>query len=482
MAAMAQQAGITQTQSLTMTQQMLQSLEILQLSAMDLEAAVSQAVLENPLLERQEKTGEGDAPAEYKERSDSAETPEEWEAEAVESGMADLAETHTADMFSGSSSTSYTMETDDNQPPYWETLPDRTETLEAALLRQMRLLLEDRADWLIASSLIAHIEPSGYLTISLKEIAFALGAKPAQVEEVLCVMQQCEPAGVFARNLEECLRLQLEDQGLLSDEMARLLPLLELLGRGERRAVCRRAHIDDEQLSALLAIIRRLDPKPGACYQAEAQVITPDVTVAKAPDGRWRPMLNAEAFPAVSVQADYYRSLRSKVADKEEKHYLSQHYYQAGGFRKALMQRAESIYRVAVAICVRQQAFFEQGLAGLRPMTLKDIAQEVDLHESTVSRAVNGKYIGTPRGTFEMKALFTASVRSSMENVMHSSASVKERIRQIVAEETRILSDGAIARRLQDEGMEAARRTVAKYREALDIPSSVERRRLKKLG
>jgi RNA polymerase sigma-54 factor len=313
-------------------------------------------------------------------------------------------------------------------------------------------------------------------------MAQRLGVETEDVEAILSVVQQCDPCGVGARCLAECLTLQLKEKDRFDPAMAALVAHLDLLAKrdfAQLRRVCR---VDDEDLADMVAELRRLDPKPGLIFGGEpAQAVIPDVFVRPASDGGWAVELNGDALPRVIANKSYYARV-SRTKDAAGKSFIDEAWATANWLTRSLEQRAKTILKVATEIVRQQDAFFLHGVQHLRPLNLKAIAEAVSLHESTVSRVTSNKHMATPRGLFEMKYFFTASIAGSGGGDAHSAEAVRYRIRQLIQSESpaEVLSDDALVEALKAQGVDIARRTVAKYREAMRIPSSAIRRREKR--
>ena len=358
-------------------------------------------------------------------------------------------------------------------------------TLRQHLLEQLAVELTDPVDRLIGLHLIDLLDESGYVTGSLAELAATLGCPEQRVEAVLKVLQGFDPTGIFARGLAECLALQLAERDRLDPAMQALLDHLDLLARRELPKLMKLCGVDAEDMAEMVAEIRELDPKPAQAFDHQAaEPVIPDILMLARPNGAWRIELNADTLPRVLVNRGYHATVRARSRSREDRDYLAERLQQANWLVKALHQRATTILKVATEI-VRQQV-------GLPPCTGCEHLQAAQparpsptpgrqLHESTVSRVTSNKYIATPRGTFELKYFFTAAI-AGLGGEDHSAESVRHRIRALIDQESadKVLSDDTIVTILQREGIDIARRTVAKYREALRIPSSVQRRREKR--
>jgi RNA polymerase sigma-54 factor len=353
-------------------------------------------------------------------------------------------------------------------------------SLRDHLAEQLRLGLQTREERLIGAYLIALLDPAGRLSADPADVAQHLGASLAEVEAVRRRMMQFDPAGLFARSLAECLEAQLRERNRFDPAMAALLANLELLGRRDFKRLMPLCGVDWEDLQDMMREVRALDPKPGAAWDIAAlPPIIPDVLMRILPGGDFVLELNPETLPRVLVNETLFARVGKQIA-REDRLFLSEKLATANWLVKSLQQRAQTILKVASEIVQRQDGFFRHGVSHLRPLILRDIAEAVALHESTVSRVTANKYMATPRGTLELKYFFTNAIAGS-DGESHSAEAVRHRIRALVGAEhaADILSDDAIVVALRKEGVDIARRTVAKYRDALRIPSSVQRKREK---
>ncbi|WP_417465582.1 RNA polymerase factor sigma-54 [Kordiimonas sp.] len=360
------------------------------------------------------------------------------------------------------------------------------ENLHDFLLRQMAVAVQNPADRLIATHMIDLVDEAGYLNADdLGEISERLGCESDDVDRVLEVMQTLEPSGVFARSLGECLAIQLRELDRFDPAMEALIDNLELLAKRDMVALKRICGVDQDDIADMVKEIRALNPKPGLAYGGTSvQPVVPDIFVQKNRSGSWIVELNTDTLPKVLVNQQYLAELSEVAGGKEAKTFVSDCVSSANWLVKALDQRARTILKVSTALVKTQSHFFEHGVRFLKPLTLKDIADEINMHESTVSRVTNNKFMSCPRGMFELKYFFTSSISSGDGGDAHSSESVKFRLKELIDAESpkKILSDDKLVAMMQAEGIDIARRTVAKYREALRIPSSVQRRRLKNMG
>ncbi|MER9471462.1 RNA polymerase factor sigma-54, partial [Mesorhizobium sp. M0520] len=322
-----------------------------------------------------------------------------------------------------------------------------------------------------------------YMRADMAEIAARLGTDATAMAPVLAVCQTFEPAGIFARDLAECLLLQLAVRDRLDPAMKVLIANLELLARRDFQTLKRICGVDEEDLLDMLAEIRALDPRPGMAFSRGASdAIVADVEVRAANDGSWTVELNAETLPRVLVDHIYFAQVTPHAKNQAEKDFLAECLQNANWLTRSLDQRAKTILKVASEIVRQQDAFLVHGVRHLKPLNLRTVADAIGMHESTVSRVTANKYMLTPRGVFELRYFFTASIASSGGGDAHSSEAVRDRIKQLIDEEKAIdvLSDDAIVDMLRESGVDIARRTVAKYREGMNIPSSVQRRREKR--
>jgi RNA polymerase sigma-54 factor len=351
-------------------------------------------------------------------------------------------------------------------------------TLREHLLAQLAEEIKDPIDRVIGAHLVDQIDESGYVTVPLESVAQTMGCEAARVESVLHQLQRFEPTGIFARNLAECLALQLKERDRYDPAMQALVENLSLLACRDIPALLRLCRVDAADLAEMAAEIRALDPKPGLQFDgAIAHPVVPDVFVRPQGAG-WLVELNSDSLPRVLINTRYYAEVSTSTRDKAAKDYLADKYQSANWLVKALHQRATTILKVSREIVRQQEAFLRHGVQHLKPLVLRDIAQAIGMHESTVSRVTTNKYMVTPRGIFELKYFFTSAIAASSGGDALSAEAVRFRIKSLIDREAReVLSDDRIVDILLKEGVDIARRTVAKYREAMNIPSSVQRRR-----
>lgn len=354
-------------------------------------------------------------------------------------------------------------------------------TLADHLEGQLMLAISDPVERLIGQNLIDLIDEAGYLTADIAGVAERLGAPLATIQKVLAVVQSFDPPGIGARSLAECLAIQLKERDRYDPAMAALLSHLELLARREFNTLKRVCGVDDDDLAEMVTEIRRLNPKPGLAFGSGIiQPIVPDVFVRGSADN-WLVELNSETLPRVLVNQAYYSRVQKTTRNEREKAFLTDCMQTATWLTRSLDQRARTILKVAIEIVKQQDAFLTLGVQYLRPLNLRMVADAIGMHESTVSRVTSNKYMATPRGIFEMKYFFSSSISASNGGEAHSAESVRFRIKQMIDAESPddVLSDDTLVQKLREAGIDIARRTVAKYREAMRIPSSVQRRREK---
>ncbi|MDX3977970.1 RNA polymerase factor sigma-54 [Shinella sp.] len=510
--ALAASLFLRQSQSLVMTPQLMQSIQLLQMTHLELNQFIEQELEKNPLLE----VVSGDEGARDDERgTDAYSLPSEDRARAEdvsseEGFQPDLYDSATMSAGSASETSDGGLDNmfpDDAGPraadapeliDQWKSMPGGEggesydlddfvagrETLRDVLGAQLPFLLSDPIDRLVAQHLIDQLDEAGYLQGSTAETALRLGKPVAEVDRVLYRLQELDPPGVFARSLGECLAIQLRARDRFDPAMATLIDNLELLARRDFATLKKLCGVNEEDLLDMLAEIRKLDPKPGTRYETSlSEAVVPDIVVRAAQDGSWHVELNADTLPRVLVNRDYYASVSSRTRrDSEDQGFLNECLQTANWLTRSLDQRARTIMKVASEIVRQQDAFLLHGVDHLRPLNLKTIAEAIKMHESTVSRVTSNKFMLTPRGLFELKYFFTVSIGSAEGGDSHSAESVRHRIRTMITQEQpdAVLSDDDIVDILRKGGVDLARRTVAKYREAMNIPSSVQRRREKR--
>jgi RNA polymerase sigma-54 factor len=473
---------VRQSQSLVMTPQLRQAIQLLQFTNVEAAQFLEEEMLRNPLLEREGPAAEAQGAVASGVDRDDGPAPAGAESVLVPTVPLDTDFSNVYDPGLGSDQAGGEHRFDDGEEDAIGWIADRPAGLREHVEQQARLAFRDQAEWRIARALIAALEPSGWLAEPPEAIAASLGVALETLEAVRWKMLRFDPTGVFARDLAECLAVQLREQNRFDPAMAALIGHLELLGRRDYRALLAICGVDEADLRDMIAEIRRLDPKPGARFEMEpVRALIPDVIIRHAPDGTYVAELNPETMPRVLIRRGFHARMTVGAA-RETKQFLSENLQAASFLVRALEARAQTILRVATTIVQLQEGFFRVGIAQLRPLTLRDIAEALDLHESTISRVTANKSMATPRGIFDMKFFFTASLGGA-GGESHSASSVRHRIGALIEGEPAgaVLSDEALAKILQKEGIDIARRTVAKYREAMRIPGSAQRRRDKGL-
>ena len=477
---------LRQSQSLVMTPQLQQAIKLLALSNLEIEAFIGEALEANPLLEAGEVSREdSEAPGPAIEEP-SADGPASGDDSALDLDPAAL--DHDRDTGDGEWGAAASSLGSGDDLPGIDERGAAAETLAEYLEAQIGAAARCPHEQAIARHLIGLLDEAGYLTAPLREIAGELGIALAEAEQALAVVQTLDPTGVGARSLSECLALQAQEADRYDPCMARLIDNLDLVARGEFARLKRMCDVDDEDFADMLSELRSYDPKPGLRYGSSDQApITPDLLLSAAAGGGWDIRINEATLPRLVINREYYVELRSGCTDKASKAWLGEKLADANWLIKALDQRQKTILKTAAEIVKQQDGFFRRGVSELRPLTLKTVAEAIEMHESTVSRVTSNKYLHCDRGTFELKYFFTSGVGKVggvSEGEGASAEAVKARIRALCDGENpaKILSDDTLVDMLKAEGFDLARRTVAKYREAIGIGSSVQRRRQKKLA
>ena len=494
-----------QGQQLVLTPQLQQAIKLLQLSNLELSAFVEQELERNPLLERDERS---DGPALEKPEPAETQSFDETAADswlspsAPQADAAAVLDTAPENIYpdaapgdadagpdlgswAGVRQRMTSSSSGGDEDSSLDAYATRDISLKEHLLEQMAVAITDHTDRMIAHYLIDLVDEAGYVRVDLAELAERLGCAESLLASILGTLQTFDPPGVCARNLAECLAIQLKERNRYDPMIAAVIDNLQLLAEHNLAKLRKIVGCDMDELAEMIQEIKQLSPKPGLQFgEVEIQPVIPDVSVRAAADGSWIVELNADTLPKVLVNRTYYARVSKSPGAARDKDYLVDCLQTANWLVKSLDQRARTILRVSEEIVRQQDAFLTLGVKYLRPLNLKTVADALKLHESTVSRVTSNKYIATPRGIFELKYFFTSSINATGDGEAHSSESVRHRIREMIDAEspTAILSDDTIVERLAGEGIEIARRTVAKYREAMRIPSSVQRRREKSLN
>ncbi len=492
--ALTQRLELKQGQTLVMTPQLQQAIKLLQLSNLELADYVETELEKNPLLDREHAEAEAPAPEAPAEPADAAPLDKTLSEENF--GTAADLDAGRDDLYTDESRAERNTPSSSDPPlADWSRtgsgggdLDDDFEgsltaetTLKGHIESQLTIAGLPPHQRFIAEVLIESLDEAGYLRADLAEVAERLGASIEDCESTLAVLQGFDPAGVFARDLVECLSLQLKERDRLDPAMQTLLKRLDLVARRDLAGLSALCGLDLADITDMIAEIRTLNPKPGLAFGAEpVQPVVPDVYVRESTDGTWHVELNSDTLPRVLVNARYYAEVNRGARSREDKTYLTDCLNSANWLVKSLEQRARTIVKVASEIVRQQDSFLTSGVRHLRPLNLRLIADAIGMHESTVSRVTSNKYMATPRGVFELKYFFTSAIQSANGGEAHSAEAVRDRIKELVENEADdVLSDDRIVTILSNDGIDIARRTVAKYRDALRIPSSVERRRLR---
>jgi RNA polymerase sigma-54 factor len=492
--ALSQRLQLRQSQALVMTPQLMQAIKLLQLSNLDLVAYVDAELERNPLLERTGDDEPAEAPAPAAESGERAAEDGNWMGEELETSRESIEarlDTNLENVFPDDAppAPGHSASPDPGAYSEWsgvrngaredgdynlEAFVEAETTLTDHLTEQLGLAIADPASRLIGRYLIDMVDEAGYITGDLTTIAEKLGVGMPEIEAVLAVLQTFDPAGICARNLTECLAIQLRERDRFDPAMQAMVANLPLLAKRDLAALKRVCGVDEEDLADMIAELRRLDPKPGLAFgSAPVRPVIPDVFVRKGSDGGWAVELNSDTLPKVLVNQTYYADVSKTTKNDGEKSYLADCLQSASWLVRALDQRAKTILKVSTEIVRQQDAFLAHGVQYLKPLNLKTIADAIGMHESTVSRVTANKYMATSRGILELKYFFTSSIASADGGDAHSAEA-----------ETGgdVLSDDTIVDKLREAGIDIARRTVAKYREAMRIPSSVQRRREKQVA
>ncbi|MFP5514595.1 MAG: RNA polymerase factor sigma-54 [Alphaproteobacteria bacterium] len=533
--ALAQRLDLRQAQTLVMTPQLQQAIKLLQLSNIELSDFVDREIEQNPLLERDggpadggsdpvgdgaggeapggldgpggmeanglsidglngRDDGPGLAPSDGRTRDTVEMTSSDTLASSSEAPLdTDFENVYGDDRFSDGSDGGSEVYGSYGERGGRSGFEDDDSNLEATLTseknlrdhltEQLKIDLPDLGDQLIGLALIDMLDEAGWLVgFDAQALAEQLGCGADRVERVLAACQRFDPPGIFARSLKECLAIQLREKNRLDPAMAALLDNLELLAARNLPAIMKVCGVDAEDVADMVADIRKLNPKPALAFDhTPAQLVTPDILMRANPGGGWLIDLNPDTLPRVLVNHRYFARISDSAKNKADKEYISERFQSANWLVKSLHQRATTILKVASEIIRQQDAFFIHGVSHLRPLILRDIAEAIGMHESTVSRVTTNKFMATPRGVFELKYFFTSAIQGADGQASHSAEAVRHRIKTMIDAEKPddVLSDDKLVEILRAEGIDIARRTVAKYREAMKIPSSVQRRRAK---
>ncbi|MGD1885943.1 MAG: RNA polymerase factor sigma-54 [Cohaesibacteraceae bacterium] len=508
---------LRQNQQLAITPQLMQAIKLLQLSSLELSSFVERELMQNPLLERDDAdrdpadslpalATEGPEPISSSDdpASGSDEQRPDWTSDQLEvsaqsvadnldtaadnvfpedagpqttNGPSDLGSLQNAGSQIGNSSAGSDGGAD------LDSYLSRAVSLQDHLTEQLHLAVSDARQRLIGQMLIDAIDDNGYLRADVSDLATRLGTGEGDVEDVLGLLQTFDPCGVGARSVGECLSLQLADKNRFDPAMAALMEHLDLVARRDFAKLRKLCGVDQDDLVEMVEELRALDPKPGRAFTAApVEAAIPDLFVQELPEGGWGIELNSDTLPRVLVNRTYYAQIDRSSLSVDDRTYLSEQLQAANWLVKSLDQRARTIIKVGAEIVRQQDGFFAHGVDHLKPLTLRQVADSIEMHESTVSRVTSNKYVATPRGVFELKYFFTAAIQSADGGEAHAAEAVRQRIRKLIDAEDpkKILSAAQLVQLLRNEGIDIARRTVAKYRESLKIASSVQRRREKR--
>ena len=475
-----QNLKLKQSQSLVMTPQLQQAIKLLQLNNLELTELVNKELEENPFLENE--SSEEKVEKIEEETNDLSDSFESGESIADEPKIDDYDNRWDTDLNYQSYGKTTDSDSIDPGSVVEQTLSEKI-SLKGILKNQAELEFKSQTEKKISELLIDYIEPSGWITISIDELANFSGFDKTLIEKILLKMQNFEPNGVFARNLKECLIIQLRNEDKLNNSKKKLIENLELLGEGNLKELQKITNLREEELKENIKSIRLLNPKPGTKYSDENSIIfNPDVIVAKNNEN-WEVELNNSTLPKVTVNQEYINEIEGLNCSESDKKYITENLNSAKWLIKAIQQRNMTTLKISAEIVNQQKLFFEKGKKYLKPMILKDVAKKINMHESTVSRVTSEKLMLTPRGIFEMKIFFSASIGGTNDGDSFSAASVRESLKKLISNEpmNNPFSDEILVNKLNSQGISLARRTVAKYRELLNIPSSSIRRRMMKI-
>ena len=479
---------LRQSQSLVMTPQLQQAIKLLAASNLEIEAYIGEALEANPLLEAGNVSHEGGDSGEPDDIPREEFTADQLIGQAQGENEAPLdldmgaldRDRDTGDGDWGAAGAHIAVA---DELPGIEERASKGITLAEHLEEQIGPASYSDREAFIARYIVGLLDGAGYLTVPLKGIAEDLGTSMDEVEDALELVQSLDPTGVGAGDLAECLALQAKEANRYDPCMARLIDNLELVARGEFARLKRMCDVDDEDFTDMLHELREYDPKPGLAFDPDdSSTVVPDILLSAGKDGGWDIQLNEATLPRLVVNRDYYVEMRNGSPGKEAQSWLKEKLADANWLIKALDQRQKTILKTAAEIVKRQDGFFRRGVSELRPLTLREVADEIDMHESTISRVTSNKYLHCDRGCFELKYFFSSGVGSS-DGEGASAEAVKARIKALIDGEDakKVLSDQKLVDILKGEGFDLARRTVAKYREAIGLGSSAQRRRQKKL-
>ncbi|TPW28076.1 RNA polymerase factor sigma-54 [Martelella alba] len=495
---------LRQNQSLVMTPQLMQSIQLLQMTHLELTQFIAREIESNPLLETapsDDGSGDGAADEQAHGETENDALSGDWYGDdnaASQAVLADQLDSNFSESYSDegqgeqrqsseamSQWKSMTTGTSGDEPFDLDDFVASRPCLRDHLTDQIALTFRAHRSQAIARYLIDYLDEAGYFLTPLEEIAPRINVSVDDLKPVLTTLQTLDPPGIFATSLSDCLKRQLQQKDRLDPAMLGLVENLDLVARRDFTRLKKLCGVNDDDILDMIREVRALNPKPGSTYILQPpESVLPDVIVTKDLQDGWRVELNQDTLPRVLVNRDYLASIKTGgIMSDADQTFLNTCLQNANWLTRSLDQRARTILKVASEIVRQQEAFLKLGVDHLRPLTLKTVAAAIDMHESTVSRVTTNKFMLTPRGLFELKYFFTVSIGSTEDDGANRSAeAVRHRIRQLIAAETAetVLSDDDIVSTLKSEGTDLARRTVAKYREAMNIPSSVQRRREKR--
>ena len=469
-----------QRQGLTLTAQVQQAIKLLQMTNLEVNEYIEENFAVNPFVElndkiaREKNTSASDARAETLSTAKALEdTPFGTEKQKTKTEIENQFET--GDSFKTKSTVS--KEQSDFDPV--QLLKSHDKSLYVYCGDYIESLSFTQQEQIVAYKFLEELEPTGWVDVTAKNVAIQTSVDLNVVEDVLDTLQMIEPAGLFARTLAECLKLQAKDKALLDEMLESILDNLHLLGSGKFDLLKRRCGCNDEELAEKLRVIKSFDPKPGLQFSSEAiNIREPDLKITKRDDG-WLVTLNKSTLPSVIIDKTYAKTVRKSKMDAEQKEFIKEKIAEANWLKNALQKRNDTMLRVGAEIAKRQTAFLEKGPSYIQPMILRDVAEAVDMHESTISRVTTGSLMETPQGTLELKSFFSVSLQLNDDQSSQSSAAVKFKIRKLIENEQpqSPISDDEIVETLKSSGINVARRTVAKYRKVQNIPASFMRKR-----
>lgn len=473
---------LQQKQGLVISQQMQQSLKLLQMNNQELAEFILNEIEQNPVLEQSEPSE--DAP----ENTTETQATEETEATSIDTQIEARTQdepsedNYNSDQYEASL-TDFSASGDYDKQAFLQNIEDDRPSLRTHLTEQILLDFYDEYEQIIALQLTDMLDESGYFTADVKEVAKQLGITVPQLRNMIIRLQACDPAGIFATSLAECLELQLKERNRFDPAMKCLLLNLDVLAQGDMKKLQKACGVDEEDLRDMIRELRTLNPKPAADFLVQSSVaIPPDVVMRSTGEEGWVVELNYGVLPPLSLNQPLYKKLKTTARNDDDKKFISEKYQQANWLVRSVSQRSDTLLKVATAIMQEQQAFIDEGVMHIKAMVLRDISEKLGLHESTIGRVIANKTIATPRGVYELKYFFSSAIAREDGEDGVSSTAIKHRIRQMIDSEdaTHILSDDAIAELLNKENIPISRRTVAKYREAMELPTSAERKRNKR--